>query len=377
MRTGEPALPLRFLLSAVLFNAAGYVLLPTLPLILHGRGSGPAQVGLVMGSFTAAALLFRAPVAALLTRTAPEPLLRWGQGAILLGFAAYLVPAGLPPVLVGRVVQGIGLAAFNTSAYLYLAELAGPGRRAEFVSLFGLAANVAMGLAPAAGSLLLDHGGEVALFAVGLVVSAAGIATVPRTHLAPAGGAVARLWEPDAWRPTAAMLGFATAYGTVMVFVPLAVAGAGLSQGWLFFSGYAVAVITTRLTTRRVLDRGGRLPWAFGGSTAVIAALALLALARSWPTFLAAAFLFGSGVGTGHPSLLVYILESVPAQRRSGAAAMGAAAFDAGTAGGAAIAGAVASHLSYAAAFGASAALFLVLLLPLGLKAARTKSTRP
>jgi MFS family permease len=271
----------------------------------------------------------------------------------------------------GRVVQGIGLAAFNTSAYVYLAELAGPSRRAEYVSLFGLAANVAMALAPAAGSLVLEHGGATSLFVTGLALSCAGFLTVPRTHLAPAGGAVARLWEPAAWRSTAAMLGLATAYGTVMVFVPLAVAQAGLSHGWLFFTGYAVAVIVTRLTTRRVLDRGHRLPWALGGSAAMIGSLLLLAVASSWPGFLAAALLFGAGVGTGHPPLLVYILESVPAERRSGAAAMGAAAFDAGTSGGAAVAGWVATHLTFSAAFGASAALALALLLPLALHAVR------
>lgn len=358
----------RFLLSAVVFNAAGYTLLPTLPLILHGRGASPAEVGVIMGAFTAAALLFRAPVGLLLARRAPEPLLRGGQAALGLGFLAYLLPGGLPAVFAGRALQGVGLAAFNTSAYVYLAELSGPGRRAEYVSLFGLAANVAMGAAPAVGSLLLDHTGPTTLFLAGLALATAGYFAVPRTHLAPAGGAVARLWEPAAVRPSGAMLGLAAAYGTIMVFVPLAVARAGLGHGWLFFTGYAAAVISTRLATRRLLDRGNRLAWVFAGCSAVILALVALAAASNWAGFLAAALLFGMGVGTSHPPLLVYILESVPAARRSGAAAMGAAAFDAGASGGAALAGWVAARLSYPAAFLTSAALFLGLLIPLVLK---------
>ena len=111
-------MPVRFFLCAVLFNAAGYTLLPTLPLILHQRGATPAEVGAAMGAFTAAALLFRAPVASLLTRRAPEPLLRWGQAAMGLGFLAYLpfskhfhVYTSLPNVLLrpleepGRLVK--------------------------------------------------------------------------------------------------------------------------------------------------------------------------------------------------------------------------------------------------------------------------------
>lgn len=357
----------RFLFSAFVFNAAGYVLLPTLPLILHGRGASPAAVGVVMGAFTAAALLCRAPVGLLLARRAPEPLLRWGQAALGLGFLAYLLPGGLPTVFAGRVLQGVGLAAFNTSAYVYLAELSGPARRAEFVSLFGLAANVAMGSAPAAGSLLLDAAGAAPLFLAGLALAAAGWWTVPRTRLAPAGGAVARLWEPTAVRPSAAMLGLAAAYGTIMVFVPLAVAAAGLSHGWLFFTGYSAAVVATRLVTRRLLDRGHRLAWVFSGCAGVVLALVVLSAASTWPGFLLAALLFGAGVGTSHPPLLVYILESVPDERRSGAAAMGAAAFDAGASGGAALAGWVASGLSYPAAFLCTAGLCLALLAPLAL----------
>jgi MFS family permease len=366
-------MPTRFFLSAILFNAAGYTLLPTLPLILHRRGATPAEVGLVMGAFTAAALLLRAPVGSLLSRNAPEPLLRWGQAAMGLGFLAYLLPCGLAPVLAGRLLQGFGLAAFNTSAYVYLAELAGPSRRAEFISLFGLAANLAMGLAPAGGSLLLEHGGATVLFAAGLSLSAAGLWAVPRSSLPPAGGGVSRIWEPDAWRPSAAMVGFAAAYGTVMVFVPLAIAQAGLSHGWLFFTGYSAAIVATRLATRRALDRGHRLHWAFGGLATVLGSLVLLAFTTTWPCFLLAALLFGAGVGTGHPSLMVHILESVPPARRSGAAAMGAAAFDAGSAGGAALAGWVATRLSYSSAFLASGALFLGLLLPL---AARARAQR-
>lgn len=367
-------MPGRFFLSTVLFNAAGYTLLPTLPLILYGRGASPAEVGVVMGAFTAAALLLRAPVGSLLARRAPEPLLRWGQAAMGAGFLAYLLPQGLAPALAGRLLQGFGLAAFNTSAYVYLAEIAGPGRRGEFISLFGLAANLAMGLAPAAGSLLLDHGGETVLFGAGLALSAAGLWAVPRSALPPAGGAAARLWEPDAWRPSAAMLGFAAAYGTVMVFVPLAVAEASLPHGWLFFTGYSAAIVAARLATLRALDRGHRLRWTFGGLAAVLASLAVLALASTWPGFLLAAFLFGAGVGTGHPSLMAHILESVPSSRRSGAAAMGAAAFDAGAAGGAALAGWVATRLSYSASFGASAALMAALLLPLAAQTLHAKA---
>jgi MFS family permease len=360
-----------FFVSTFVFYAAGYTLLPTLPLILSARGASPAGVGLVMGAFTASALLFRAPVGMLLARRHPLPLMRFGQAAVGAGFLAYLA-AGLWPVALGRVVQGVGLALFNTAAYVYLAERGGRARRAELISLFGLAANVAMAVAPALGSLVRERFGDEALFGTGLGLAAVGLASIPRGAGAVRPTGVARLWEPRAWRPAAAMLGLATGYGTVMVFVPLAVQGAGLSHGWMFFTAYAAAIVATRLVTRRWLDRGSRLRWAAGGAVLMVAALGVLGLARAWPAFFAAAGLFGVGVGVGHPSLMAYLLETVPDEFRSGAAALGTSAFDLGTAGGAALGGLVAGAVSLATAFAGSALLSAVLWLPLVAQRRRT-----
>lgn len=360
-----------FFVATFVFYAAGYMLLPTLPLVLTARGAGAAEVGVVMGAFTATALLFRAPVGAMLARRPAAGFLRAGQAAVAAGFLAYLA-GGIWPVLVGRAVQGVGLALFNTAAYVYLAARGGQARRAEMISLFGLSANVAMAAAPAAGSLLRQHFGDTALFLTGGALALVGLAATPRsTGPAPAGGGVPRLWEPRAWRPAAAMLGLASAYGTVMVFVPLAVRHAGLDQGWMFFSAYAASIIVVRLATRRVLDRGSRLAWSLGGSLLIAAALGALALAANWGAFFAAAVLFGVGVGLGHPSLMAYLLETVPESHRSAAAAVGTASFDLGTAGGAALAGLVADSVSIPVAFAAAILVSLLGWLPLVIAKAR------
>lgn len=363
-----------FFFATFVFYAAGYMLLPTLPLVLTARGAGAAEVGGVMGAFTATALLFRAPVGAMLARRGAARFLLAGQAAVAAGFLAYLA-AGVWPILVGRAVQGVGLALFNTAAYVYLSRKGGQARRAEMISLFGLAANVAMAVAPAAGSLLRQNFGDTVLFLSGCALALAGLAATPRdTGPAPAAGGVPRLWEPRAWRPAAAMLGLAGGYGTVMVFVPLAVRHAGLDHGWMFFSAYAASIIIVRLATRRLLDRGPRLAWSLAGSALIAAALAALAVAGSWSAFFVAAVLFGLGVGMGHPSLMAYLLETVPESHRSGAAALGTAAFDLGTAGGAALAGLVADSVSIPVAFAATIFISLLGWLPLVVATTRRRT---
>lgn len=365
-----------FFLSSIAFYLATYSLLPTLPLILRSRGAGPTEIGLVIGAFTATALLLRAPMGKVLARTPAVVLLRRGQAVIVLAFLVNLAPWGVLPLLFGRIIQGLGFAAFNTAAYVYLSEIAGPSRRAEYVSLFGLCANVAMALAPAAGALILAKLGASGLFALGALLAGVGTLIVPTDQTPPLAGGTFQWWEGAVWRPTAAMFGLSLAYGTVMAFVPLAVRGAGLGHGWLFFTTYAGAIIATRLTTRRLIDRGERLHWVFGGIASVFAGVSLLSVSGSWTGFLAAAALFGLGVGCTHPPLMVYVLESVPEERRGGAAAMGTSAFDAGAAVGPALGGWVAGRFSYGASFAVSAGLLAALLLPLWL-GYRTDARKP
>ncbi len=352
-----------FFFVAFVFFAAGYILLPTLPVILHGRGASPLEVGIVMGSFTAAAVLLRGPAARLLGRVSPRRMLSMGVLLVGLGFAAY-IPPSLYSSIAGRLVQGAGLAAFSTAAFLYLEQLGGPARRAEYISLFGLSANVAMSMAPAAGSLLRETAGEYGLYALGAGLCAAGVLAVPPgPSAAPAKGS--GFWTPAAWRPSLALLGFALGYGAVVVFVPVAMERRGVAHGWTFFSFYAVWIIATRLLTRRLLDRGTRARWNAAGSAATLIALGILARAQSLSWFLVAAAFFGVGVGMSHPTLMALALESAPADQRSAATTMSTSAFDSGIALGAALAGLLADHFSIAWAFLLNGALLALLMLPL------------
>lgn len=346
-------------LSAFLFYGAGYILLPTLPLILHQRGAGPSEVGVIMGSFTVAALVLRPLAGRLLGRYSPRPLLLAGQGLLALGFLVYLPTISLWPMILGRILQGAGLAAFNTAAYLYVSELGGGARRAEFISLLGLSANVAMAIAPAGGALILEHQGPTWLFGFGAMMAIAGWLTTPQQQEHPPVSANARLWEPKAWRPFTTMLALAFAYGTVMVFVPLAMQSAGSKRGWLFFVVYSTAIITTRLFTRRWLDRADRVRWALGGGIGIACGLIVLALARHPAMFGLAAVFFALGVGTCHPSLLAHAIERVTPDRRSAATAMTTAAFDGGIALGALVSGWIIEQASYLAAFLTSGAVFI------------------
>jgi MFS family permease len=353
-----------FFLSAFVFFAGAYILLPTFPLILQGREANPAQVGLIMGSFTAAAVVLRIPAGRLLSRVSPIKLLLWGQLATGVGYLLYF-PQGLALPIAGRILQGAGLALFTTAAYLYLERHGGLTRRAEYISLFGLSANAAMALSPAAGSLLWQHLGENALYLFGMLLAAVGWFTVPRAPMTPQPSGKRGIWEARALRPSIALFGMALGYGAMLVFTPIAMERRLVPDPWLFFSIYAMVIIMTRIATRRLLDRGSRTAWTGVGSTLMLLGLVILAPADTLTTFLAAAACLGLGVGMSHPSLMALALESAPAEGRGAATAMSTAAFDAGVAIGAILSGAIADRFSLAAAFLTIAALFAAFMLPL------------
>ena len=354
--------------SAFVFFSSGYLLLPTLPLILQDRGASTVEVGVVMGAFTLVAVLVRIPVGTMLAHGLPSRLLRGGQAMGAMGYLAFLAYPGIWPLLAGRILQGMGLGAFTTAAYVHLDDHGGPQRRGEFISLFGLTANMAMAIAPAAGALLLLHAGHQGLFAAGLALGVLGLLTVPRspsTSTAAPRSTGELAWDLRAWQPASSMLGLALAYGLTMVFVPIAMVEAGAGQSWYFYSVYAAVIMGTRITTRRRLDRGRRQTWIIWGTAAIAVALLLLSSAGGPIMFTWAALFFGLGVGIGHPSLMAYALEAARPSARGGATAMSTAAFDGGIAAGAILGGWVTQQWSLSAAFLLVAVLMGVLLLPI------------
>ncbi len=374
-----------FFVSAFLFFASSYLLLPTLPVILQQRGATPSEVGLVMGAFTAAAVLLRGPVGSLVDAVTPRRMLRVGLALTALGFLPYFLP-GVFAMVPGRILQGLGLAAFSTASYLYLDSLGGPARRAELISLYGLSANVAMSIAPAFGSLLVEHGNEAALYVTGVVLALGSLSVVPvlRKHASvepvsresvSASEAGRRDWR--VWRPALAMLGLAVAYGSIMVFVPIAIERQGAEDGWVFFSTYGAAIMTTRISLRRRINAGSRYPWIWGGCAAIVLALVWLIFARSLFMFAVAAVFFGAGVGLAHPTLMALCMEWVSQRARAHATAIATAAFDGGIAGGAAFSGWIAGLGGVRAAFVAVAILFVLGLLPLLQRAKRLYEGSP
>ncbi len=366
--------PLRLWASIFLLYCSVYGLAAALPIVLSELVGSAGAVGLVMGLLAGAALVSRPVVGLISSRTPSAWLLRAGASLSAASFVPVLLaPHRVEAHVLSRLVQGLALACFSTTIYLYLDEIGGEDRRAHLISLFGLCANLAMASAPMAGSLLLTHVGALGVFAACALVAALSAAMVPTTRAARQGARATAIWDRRAVPSTLAMLGLAAAYGAMMVLTPLMAAHAHIPRPWLFFSSYGLTIIAARLATVRLLDRA-RLAFALGGAAGLLGALAVLSTATGSLHFVAAAVLFGLGVGMGHPSLMALVLGSVPPERRAAAATMGSLAFDSGIGFGPMLFGWVAENASWTTAFQSAMPVLLVSFLPLGIGAVLERS---
>ena len=95
----------------------------------------------------------------------------------------------------------------------------------------------------------------------------------------------------------------------------------------------------------------------------IVAGLALLAIDGSKPGLIAAAIVFGAGLGSAYPAYAAYVMQNVDDSRRGAAFGSILAAFDTGIGTGSVTTGWIAQHDGFRTAYGV-AALLATLALP-------------
>ena len=211
-------------------------------------------------------------------------------GLVLTGLGSILiaVSGALPPLLIGRSVQGVGSTLSWVAALALVSDLARPGRKGEAIG-FALAANSLGAIGgPALGGIA---GGEISFEAPFLLVSviAAMIFTLgwivlPRSIPLPAitreVGRIGTLLRRSAAMPAAIAIIGAGTLGLVDFVIPLDLdrrLGTSATTIGLLFAAVALVDAATSPLAGRAGDRLGRRPVAFAGAAVMGASGLLLA----------------------------------------------------------------------------------------------------
>jgi predicted MFS family arabinose efflux permease len=246
--------------ATLIFFAGFYTLLAPLPRYLALVGLPDWQIGLILGAFGVASLGWRAIAGAAVDRWGARRVMMLGAGALVAGAVCVVLTASPVVLFVLRLLQAAGYVAFTTAGTALIIELTPEHERAHRLAIFGAAANVAITLAPAAGTALLaflplEYGFWItgALALVGGVmaafIAAPARAARPIRSLREGWRFPRRLWLPMGMASL-----FGVGFAAFFLFAPILSERRDVPPG-LLYTVYGVGIIATRVVGGRWLDR--------------------------------------------------------------------------------------------------------------------------
>lgn len=375
-------------LAAVGFSVAvGFgIVAPAIPLLARGFGVGDLAASAVISAFALMRLVSALGGGTLVERYGERRVLASGIAIVAASSAA----AGAAPSygwLLGlRGVGGIGSAMFSISALSLLLRSVPAERRGAASGLFSGSFLVGGVIGPAVGGLVTDTSPRTPFFLYAGTLAVAGtigLLALPRgvragaevDPLAPAEPARTSLREAlrlPAYRAALAAYGAQTwsslglRASVIPLFVTASAAAGGLDRPPRYVGlglGLSAALnVVTLYPAGRYADRRGRRPVILAGLALVTAAMFLLAVADSVAGYLAALAVLGPGSG-----MLAVAPGAVVGDVIQGRAGRAVAAYqmagDVGSISGPLLAGALAQHVSYPAAFLVTAGVTVAALL--------------
>ncbi len=326
------------LIGTASFFACFFYFTTTLPREMTDLGFGLFEVGLVTSGYAVTPILLRPFIG------------RWSDGGhrILLmrlallafcgSFAVMIFTESLWTLFALRCVQGIGMAAYPTSAGSLVAEIVPPPRRGEGLGFFGLSTSFSQTLAPVAGGAIAVFAGfdGVLVVAVGTAVLSLGITLVQREPPAPNAPpppvSIRSLIPARAVFPMIVFLSVTLGFSVAAAFLEPLADQPHRELGFvpLFFMFSGLGAMISRPLAGRISDRVGRVPIIIPGLIATCGGMALVAQAETAPMLWAAGLLTGIGMGGAHTGLLALAVDRVAANQRGGATATFQLAWDVG-----------------------------------------------
>jgi MFS family permease len=345
--------------------AVGAVL-PVLPRYVHGPlDGGNIAVGVVVGSYAATGLLMRPLAGRFADRRGRRPTVLVGSLLVAVSGFLYLLPLGVPGLILARLVLGAGEGTVFTAGSAWIVDLAPPERRGRVIGLYGLAVWGALSIGPLIGELILSVSGYTLVWVFAGIAPLAGAVVAAQVHdpYRPADGLEHEehpLIAREAVRPGVALALASIGYATIAAFVVLLLDDRGVGHGATVFGAFATMVVLVRLIGGDLPDRAGPARVATAAAVVESVGLATIGLAGSLPVAIAGSLAMGAAFSLLYPSLSLIVVERVPETRRGAALGTFTAFFDAGVGLGAPLAGIAVALTSYQGAFLLSAAIALV-----------------
>ncbi len=310
-------------LATLFFYLSFYLILPVMPLYVARLGGTPIQLGLIIGLFSAIAMVVRPPAGWIIDTRGSRQVLMAGMLVFLLASLGYVLIRSVDGILALRLFHGLGMGLFPTAATVIVAELAPLARRGEAMGWFGIANSAGLIVGPVLGPALAGGTGYPTLFLLAAGVASLGCVCLlltpgPRRPALWTRGlpSLRDLYSREALLPSAILLCLYIPYGIMVAFIPVIAVGRGLSNPGLFYVVYGVAVLLVRAQAGRLSDLYGRAAVILPGMLLVSAAYLVLGLTSGVPGVLVGGVIYGLAFGSVQPALMALAADRVSLAER-------------------------------------------------------------
>ncbi len=341
------------------------------PLFITAHGGDQVDIGIIMGAFALASVLCRPWISDMVDKFGRKKSYATGSMIMTLMPLAYLFFRGsldsfyLPLIMV-RVVHGIGFAICITAAFTYIADITPTESLNGGLGMFGISGLVGAALGPALAEIVIHVAGFGLLFIVAAALSCVGLIiqhplkdTYVRVVKPAESSFFLVLQKRRVFIIAASALLFGFGLAAVNGFVSPYASERRISFISLYYIAYSFGAILTRLLGGTHVDRHGEdkiIPYALslmGGGV-----LSLVFMKDSGMLFFSG-FITGCGHGLLYPALNAYAIRGEPRDVRGKITGAYTGSIDAGAFVGSVILGYIGELAGFQALFLAAGAVVL------------------
>lgn len=339
------------LIAAIFLAFLGIgTVLPNMALHVRGDLGGSDQtVGFVIGTFSAVALASRFISGPLTDQKGRKVAFLTGLTSCGVAGLVYLVPIGLASAYIGRGLQGFGEACLYTGAAAWAVETAGlhrSGRALGFVST-GIWGGLSAG--PVVGQFLGTFSRAAALQTITAIAAFALLSRIKEDY--EPHPEKRRLGVPKSLLNAGLSIGFVNMHYPVIAGFLILHATQHGGGGQLAFSSYAVMVLLSRFFLGGLPDRVPAHLTFYGGLSAMAVGIAILTFTTGPAISIAGAAILGLGFSFPWSSVASTVLKRTETHQRGSTVGVLSAFYDLFVGTSSFVAGTLASHFGYPAAF--------------------------
>ncbi|MFZ2447711.1 MAG: MFS transporter [Syntrophobacteraceae bacterium] len=287
------------------------------PLFITSHNGDQVDIGIIMGAFLLASVLCRPWISNMIDRIGRKKSYALGSLVMTLLPLAYLFFDGnlrgfyLPLILV-RVVHGVGFAICITAAFTYIADVIPKERLNEGLGMFGISGLIGAAIGPVIAEIVIRESGFDPLFLVASAMAGVGLAiqfflkeTYVHVFRAADSSFFVVLRKRRIFMIAVVALLFGIGLAAVNGFVAPYAYERRIAFISLYYIFYSAAAIVTRLLGGGIADRMGEdrvIPYALFLTGAGLLAMVFM---KGSLVLLACGFMTGCGHGLLYPALNV------------------------------------------------------------------------